>query len=348
MTANDSACPVPRGDYQQIILGHGGGGRLSAELIERVFLPAFGNPQLSQLRDSAVLELSTGSYAMTTDTYVVQPLFFPGGSIGDLAVHGTINDLAMSGARPLWLTCGFILEEGFSIDTLRRIADAMGQAAARAGVSIVAGDTKVVERGHGDGCYINTSGIGRVPPGVQLGPQQIKPGDCVLLSGTIGDHGMAIMSARESLQFDSPIVSDTAPLDGLVAAMLAASRQVRALRDPTRGGLAASLNELAQTANCGIEIDQARVPVSPEVEGACELLGLDPWLVANEGKLVAIVAQEDAAAVLEAMRAHPLGRSAVEIGRVVSAHPQRVTARMPLGAARIVAMPLGEQLPRIC
>jgi hydrogenase expression/formation protein HypE len=342
------SCPVPISDYPQIIMGHGGGGKLSSELVERVFLPAFGDARLAELRDSTVLDLSAGSYAFSTDSYVVQPLFFPGGSIGHLAVHGTINDLAMSGARPMWLSAGFILEEGFPLDQLQRIARDMGQAAARAGVAIVAGDTKVVERGHGDGCYINTSGLGLVPPGIEIGPQRIQSGDAVLLSGTLGDHGMAIMSVREGLEFEAPILSDTAPLHELVATMLGVCPRVRMLRDPTRGGLAASLNEIAAAAQCGIAVDESHVPVSPAVEAACELLGFDPWLVANEGKLVAIVPADEAERVLSVMRAHPLGLQAAQIGSIESSHPNLVVARTRLGASRMVMAPIGEQLPRIC
>ena len=295
-----------------------------------------------------MLELSAGSYAFSTDSYVVQPLFFPGGSIGHLAVHGTINDVAMSGSRGMFLTAGFILEEGFLLDQLQRIAEDMGEAAARAGIAIVAGDTKVVERGHGDGCYINTSGIGLVPHGVEIGPQHIQSGDAVLVSGTLGDHGMAIMSVREGLQFESPILSDTAPLHELVAAMLGTCPRVRMLRDPTRGGLAASLNEIATAARCGIAIDESQVPVSPAVEAACELLGFDPWLVANEGKLVAVVPAAEAERVLSVMRAHPLGHHARQIGSIVSSHPNLVVARTRLGGSRVVSTPIGEQLPRIC
>ena len=342
------SCPAPIRDYPRIVMGHGGGGKLSSELVEQVFLPAFNDARLAQLRDSAVLQLPAGTYAFSTDSYVVQPLFFPGGSIGHLAVHGTVNDLAMSGARPVALSAGFILEEGFPIDQLQRIANDMGQAAARAGVAIVAGDTKVVERGHGDGCYINTSGIGLVPHAVCISAQRVRAGDAVLLSGTIGDHGMAIMSVREALEFESSIESDTAPLHEIVALMLEACPGVRMLRDPTRGGLAATLNEIASAAACGIEIDEALLPVAPAVEAACEILGLDPLQVANEGKLVAIVPGEAVDQVLAVMRGHPLGMKSACIGKVVAAHPKLVAARTRIGASRVIPMPLGEQLPRIC
>lgn len=341
-------CPVPLQDYPQIILGHGGGGKLSAELVEHIFLPAFRNKTLEALPDSAVIEVPAGRLAFSTDSYVVQPLFFPGGCIGDLAVHGTINDLAMSGARPLYLSAGFILEEGFPVVQLKQIADRMGAAAAAAGVTIVTGDTKVVERGHGDGCYINTAGIGVVRAGIELRPSAARPGDVVLVSGTMGDHGMAVMSVREGLEFEAPIASDTAALHELVQLILEASPQVRVMRDPTRGGLAASLNEIAMASQCGIVLNEQAIPVQDVVRAACEILGLDPLLVANEGKLVAIVPKEDADRVLAAMRAHPLGRQAARIGSIVAEHASLVVAKTPLGATRVVTVPLGEQLPRIC
>jgi hydrogenase expression/formation protein HypE len=342
-------CPVPLRDYPHVVLGHGGGGRLSAELVESIFLPAFRSESLDALTDSAVLSLAGARVAMTTDSYVVRPLFFPGGSIGDLAVNGTVNDLAMSGARPMYITAGFILEEGLPMQQLDAVVRAMADAARRAGVQIVAGDTKVVDRGHGDQMYINTAGVGLMPHGVHIAPQRARPGDVVLVSGTLGDHGMAIMSMREGLQFESAIVSDCAPLHGLVSVLLEASREgVHVLRDPTRGGAAASLNEIAVRACVGIELDADAIPVRPDVAAACELLGLDPLYVANEGKLLAIVAAEDAEAMLAAMRAHEYGRDAAVIGRVVAAHPGMVTMRTALGGERIVPLPLGEQLPRIC
>jgi hydrogenase expression/formation protein HypE len=346
-------CPVPVRQRERVILGHGGGGALSHELIEQVFLPAFANPVLDRLGDSSVLDTADllaggGRLAISTDSYVVRPLTFPGGTIGDLAVNGTVNDLAMSGARPLWLTAAFIVEEGFPIEDLAEIARCMARAARAAGATIVTGDTKVVERGHGDGCYVNTSGLGVVPPGVSLGPERVQPGDAVLVSGTLADHGMAVMSVREGLEFDAPIASDTAPLHGLVAAMLAACPAVRMLRDPTRGGVATSLAEIAVLAEVGIEIDEAAIPVAAPVAAACELLGLDPLQVANEGKLLAIVPAADADAVLAAMRAHEHGHGAVMLGRVVADHPRLVVMRTALGGRRIVPMPIGEQLPRIC
>jgi hydrogenase expression/formation protein HypE len=346
-------CPTPVRERERVILGHGGGGELSHELIEQVFLPAFANPVLEGLGDSSVIDAAPllaggGRLAVSTDSYVVRPRVFPGGTIGDLAVNGTVNDLAMSGARPLWLTAAFIIEEGLPIEELADIAGCMARAARAAGVAIVTGDTKVVEHGHGDGCYVNTSGIGIVPPGVALGPERVRPGDAVLVSGTLADHGMAVMSVRDGLEFDAPITSDTAPLHGLVAAMLAACPDVKMLRDPTRGGVATSLAEIATLARVGVEIDEEAIPVAPPVAAACELLGLDPLLVANEGKLLAIVPDSHADAVLAAMRSHEHGRGAARLGRIVAAHPGLVAMRTALGGTRIVPMPIGEQLPRIC
>ena len=342
------SCPVPLQDYPNIILGHGGGGKLSGELVEHVFLPAFHNSKLEGLGDAAVFDVQRGRLAFSTDSYVVQPLFFPGGSIGELAVNGTVNDLSMSGARPLYLSAGFIVEEGFPVAQLQQIANHMGVAAREAGVEIIAGDTKVVERGHGDGCFINTAGVGVVPEGIHIGPACAQPGDAIMVSGTLGDHGMAIMSVREGLEFAAPIKSDTAALNGLVADMLAACSDIRVLRDPTRGGLSASLNEIAIASDCGIVIEEARVPVEPVVQSACEILGLDPWLVANEGKLVCIVPDHAKQAVLDAMLAHPCGANAAMIGSVVAEHPGMVIARTAIGASRVITLPVGEQLPRIC
>ena len=349
----DFSCPAPLRDYPHVILGHGGGGALSRDLIEGIFLPAFSNHLLDRLGDSTVLDMAGdlaggGRLALSTDSYVVRPLFFPGGSIGELAVNGTVNDLAMSGAIPKVLTCGFILEEGLPIADLAAVVERMAAAARTAGVRIVTGDTKVVERGHGDGVYINTSGLGVVPPQVQVGRERPRAGDVVMCSGTIGDHGMAIMSVREGLEFDAPIESDSAPLDGLVAAMLAVCPDIRMLRDPTRGGVATSLNEMAVAAACGIEIAEHAVPVNPHVVAACEILGLDPLLVANEGKLLAIVPGAAADRVLTAMRAHEHGKGAVALGRVVAEHPRLVVMKTRIGGTRVLPMPIGEQLPRIC
>lgn len=348
MSAPGWTCPVPLQDAPFIVLGHGGGGRLTADLVEHLFLPAFANVHLEPLGDAAVLPPLQGRVALTTDGHVVRPLFFPGGCIGDLAVNGTINDLAMVGAVPQHLTAAFILEEGLPMADLGRIADRMGAAARAAGVTIVAGDIKVVERGHGDGCFISTTGLGTLAEQVHLGPQHVRPGDAILVSGPLGNHGIAILSVRAGLEFETAITSDTAALHGLVQAVLAACPDVRMLRDPTRGGLAASLNEMARQASVGIEIDEAAIPVEPQVRAACELLGLDPLLVANEGRLVAIVPADAAETVLAAMRAHPLAKEAARIGAITHHHPGVVAQRTTLGALRVVPMPLGEQLPRIC
>jgi len=334
-------------------MGHGGGGKLGNELVEHLFLPAFRNPELENLGDAAVLELGPGTnpakLAMSTDSFVVQPLFFPGGSIGELAVNGTVNDLAVSGAEPKFLSASFILEEGFPLAQLAAIVGDMAKAAATAGVKIVTGDTKVVERGHGDGCYINTAGVGLLRPGITVGPQHTKPGDAILVSGTIGDHGMAIMSVREGLEFESQIRSDCAALNGMIAEVLAAvGGAVHTMRDPTRGGLASTLNEIAQASGVGVEIDEPSLPVRPEVQAACELLGLDPVYVANEGKAVFFVAPETADQVLAVLRAHPLGKDAARIGRVTAEHKGMLVARTAMGANRVIPTQIGEQLPRIC
>lgn len=342
------SCPLPLQDYPNVILGHGGGGKLSSELVEHIFLPAFENELLAGLGDSSVFDVATGRLAFSTDSYVVQPLFFPGGSIGDLAVNGTINDISMSGAKPLYLSAGFIIEEGFPISQLKKIADVMGVAARAAGVAIIAGDTKVVEKGHGDGCYINTAGVGVVPDGVNIAPTRAVPGDVVIVSGTLGDHGMAIMSVREGLDFEAQIESDSAPLNQMVAELLQACPNLHVLRDPTRGGLAASLNEIAVASNCGIEIDEASLPINPTVQSACEILGFDPLLVANEGKLVCMVPAGDADIVLQTMKSNSFGSAAAVIGTVVADHPAMVIAKTPIGASRVITIPIGEQLPRIC
>ncbi|MFF9912736.1 hydrogenase expression/formation protein HypE [Streptomyces sp. NPDC013457] len=341
-------CPAPLRDQPRVVMGHGGGGALSAELVEQIFAPAFGGPALSVTTDAATVELGGARLAFSTDSFVVRPLFFPGGSIGDLAVNGTVNDLAMSGARAAYLSCGFILEEGVETDVVTRVAQALGAAARTAGVEVVTGDTKVVEAGHGDGIYINTSGLGLIPAGVDLRPQRVVPGDVVIVSGPIGVHGVAIMSVREGLEFGVEIESDCAALGGLVEAMLAVTPDLHVLRDPTRGGLAASLNEIAAASGTGVVVRERDVPVPDPVASACAVLGLDPMYVANEGKLVAFVPREHADAVLAAMRAHPLGAGAAVIGEAVEAHPGMVVARTGLGGTRVVDMPLGEQLPRIC
>jgi hydrogenase expression/formation protein HypE len=341
-------CPPALAPGDRIVLGHGGGGRLSAELLRDIFLPLFSNPILDRLDDQAVLEIGGCRLAFTTDSFVVNPLFFPGGDIGSLAVHGTMNDLAMGGAQPLFLSAAFILEEGFSIETLRDVTRSMARAAREAGVSIVTGDTKVVEKGKGDGLFINTAGIGIVPQDVRLSANQAQPGDRVLLSGSLGDHGIAIMAGREGLEFETEIVSDSAPLHDLVQAMLSASTQIRCLRDPTRGGLASSLNEIAAQSRVSIRIEESALVIRDEVKGACELLGLDPLYVANEGKLVAIVAPEAADQVLRAMRLHPRGVDASIIGTIHEGRAGLVSMKTVFGSTRIVDLLAGDQLPRIC
>jgi hydrogenase expression/formation protein HypE len=341
-------CPAPVTERDRIVLGHGSGGRLSARLLRDIFLPLFSNPVLDRLDDQATLEFGGSRMAFTTDSFVVRPLFFPGGDIGALAVHGTVNDLAMGGAMPLYLSAGFIIEEGLPLETLQAVAASMAKAANEANVSIVTGDTKVVERGKGDGVYINTTGIGLVPPGVYLSASQARPGDLVILSGFIGDHGAAIMASREGLEFETTLTSDSAALHHLVADMLSVTHNIRCLRDPTRGGLASTLNEIAEQSRVSIEIEEKRIPVREEVRGACELLGLDPLYVANEGKLVAIVAPEAADDVLEAMRRNARGEDAAIIGVVSGDRPGLVTMRTAFGSTRIVDLLPGDQLPRIC
>ncbi len=347
-TINNWSCPLPLRDHPNIIMGHGGGGKLSAELVEHLFLPAFQNQALATLADSAVLNIAGARLAFSTDSFVVQPLFFPGGNIGSLAVNGTVNDLAMSGAHPLFLSCGFILEEGMPLDQLSVIVQTMAESARTAGVTLVAGDTKVVDNGHGDGVYINTSGIGLVSAEVNLGPHLARPGDLVIVSGEIGLHGIAVMSVRAGLTFEITVASDCAPLNSLVASMLAETSDIHVLRDPTRGGVASTLNEIAKASQVGIQLDERALPVPEAVRAACELLGLDPLYVANEGKLIAIVPVEAASSILAAMMLHPLGRNATIIGQVVDDHPGRVIARTGIGGKRIVDMQVGEQLPRIC
>ncbi len=321
---------------------------MSGDLLRNILLPALQNPVLERLDDQAIVDIGESRVAFTTDSFVVKPLFFPGGDIGTLAVNGTVNDLAMGGAEPLFLSLALILEEGFPFHTLRRVMESVRVAAALAGVVVVTGDTKVVEKGSGDGLFVNTSGIGLVSSSVRLSADQARPGDCVLLSGTIGEHGITILSQREGLEFESAIASDTVALHTLVAEMLRASSEIRCLRDPTRGGLSSSLNEIAARSRVGIELDESAIPVREEVQGACEMLGLDPLYVANEGKLVAIVESTAAVTILEAMRRHPLGRNARMIGRVTQAHPGMVTLRTRLGTSRIVDLLSGDQLPRIC
>jgi hydrogenase expression/formation protein HypE len=340
-------CPVPLRDSPTIVMGHGGGGQMSAELVEYLFVPAFGASP-SGLADSAVVTLGGTRIAFSTDTFVVRPLFFPGGSIGHLAVNGTVNDLAMSGAVPAHLSCGFVLEEGTEVSVVGRVANDIGAAARAAGVTVVTGDTKVVDAGHGDQVFVNTAGIGVVPDGVDIRPDRAAVGDVVIVSGAIGVHGIAIMSVREGIEFGSQLVTDSAALTPLVSAMLDVTTDLHTLRDPTRGGLATSLNEIASASGVGVRLVERSIPVPPDVANACALLGLDPMYVANEGKLVAFVPREAADAVLAAMHAHPLGNDAAIIGECVEEHPGMVVATTTFGANRVVDTPLGEQLPRIC
>jgi hydrogenase expression/formation protein HypE len=342
-------CPIPISDYPTVLLAHGGGGRLTQMLIERMYLPTFANPTLETLHDGAIIDVDGARLAFSTDSFVISPLFFPGGDIGSLAVHGTVNDLAMCGARPLALSAGLILEEGLPMTDLWRIVQSMQQAAQNVGVPIVTGDTKVVDRGKGDGVFINVTGLGLVPPGVQISPYQAQPGDVILINGAIAVHGIAIMSVREGLEFETTLQSDSAPLSDLVSKLLAAAHEhVHVLRDPTRGGLASALNEIAGQARLGVHLEEARIPIWDEVRGACEILGLDPLYVANEGKCLVFVARHMAEKVLEVMREHPLGREAAIIGEVVEDHPGKVFMRSRVGGARVVDMLSGEQLPRIC
>lgn len=345
------SCPAPLVDDERIQLGHGSGGRLTQRLLEQLILPAFANPVLDRREDQAVLELPAvpgERLAFTTDSFVVSPLFFPGGDIGKLAVHGTINDLAMAGARPRWLSLAFILEEGLPLAILRRVVASIAEAAQACGVHIVTGDTKVVGNGQADQLFINTSGVGVVPPGLSLGAASVRPGDAVLISGTLADHGLAVLAAREQLGIDSELHSDTAPLHELVHALLGSGVQLRCLRDPTRGGLAAALSEIAARAQVDFEIDETALPMHAPVRGACELLGLDPLLVANEGKLVAIVAPDDAERALRALRAHPLGRNSALIGHASHGGTGEIIIRTAIGGQRILELPLSDPLPRIC
>lgn len=342
-----ASCPIPIREYPTVQMAHGGGGRLMHDLIAKMFRARFKSPW-DLGHDGAVLETPGGRLAFTTDSYVVRPLFFPGGDIGKLAVCGTVNDLAMCGARPLCLSAGFILEEGFPMADLWRIVDSMATTAAVAGVSIVTGDTKVVDRGHGDGVFINTAGIGTVPPGIQIEPRRVRRGDAIIVSGDLGRHGVAILARREGIEFECPVESDCAALDGLVSDLLASGSEVHCLRDLTRGGLAGALVEIAEAAGVGIEIDGDAVPVCEPVRGACELLGMDPLHMANEGRMVAFVAGECAGAALAALKGHAEGSGAAIVGRVTDGRPGRVTLASRMGSARILDMLSGEQLPRIC
>lgn len=349
------SCPLPKSRYEQILLGHGSGGQLTADLIRRLFMPAFNNPILAAQEDQATVRLEAGHngvcgqrIAFTTDSFVVRPLFFPGGDIGKLAVHGTVNDLAVGGALPLFLSAAFILEEGLALADLKRIAKSMRSACDEAGVTLVTGDTKVVDRGKGDQIFITTSGVGLVPEGRSLSISSARPGDCILVSGTIGDHGIAIMSVREGIEFETVLESDCASLVDLTRVILEACPEVRCMRDPTRGGLSSALNELAAASRVGVKLAEDAIPVRPEVHAACEMLGLDVLYVANEGKLIAVVPPEYGDRVLAVMRAHPLGRQSALIGRVVGAHAGMVILKSRVGGERVVTLLAGEQLPRIC
>ena len=342
------ACPVPAADAEVVTLGHGGGGGLTRSLIEGMFLPAFADPALGARLDAGVVDLGNERLAFTTDTFVVSPPFFAGGDIGMLAVHGTVNDLAACAARPLFMSVGLILEEGFPMASLRRVVDSLSREAAAVGMRIVAGDTKVVERGKGDGIFIAASGIGSVQADRRPGPDRIQEGDAILVSGDIGRHGIAVMATREGLAFETGIESDTAPLWDLVQALLDAGIELRCMRDPTRGGVATALIEIAATARCTIEIEEAAVPVEPQVQGACELLGFDPLYVACEGRMLFIMPPGQASTALACLRSHPLGRAAAEIGRVGAPGAARALVRSAIGSTRIIDLLSGEQLPRIC
>lgn len=346
---NGPVCPIPISNYPSVLMAHGGGGRLTQMLIEQMFLPAFNNPTLESLHDGAIFEAGGARLAFSTDSFVISPLFFPGGDIGSLAVHGTVNDLAMCGAQPIGLSAGLILEEGLPMDDLWRVVQSMQAAAQLAGAPIITGDTKVVERGKGDGVFINTSGIGLIPPGVRIAPDRARPGDVILINGDIARHGIAIMSVREGLEFGTTLESDSAALNGLIKCVLdTAGEAVHVLRDPTRGGLASTLNEIAAQSQTGVRLVESAIPMRDEVRGACEILGFDPLYVANEGKALVIVARESAEAVLAAMRRHPQGQEAAIIGEITAEHPGKVFLRSRIGGLRVVDMLSGEQLPRIC
>lgn len=335
-------------EQKDILLSHGGGGKHSNDLIEKTIFPFFANKYLNEKHDGAVFNINETRFAFTTDSYVVQPLFFPGGDIGKLAINGTVNDLAMCGAEPLFISLAFIIEEGFSMDELEKILSSLSQAADQAGVQIVTGDTKVVQKGKGDKIFINTSGIGKVFDEANISPQNCKSGDVIILSGTIGDHGLAVLSARENLDFETTIKSDTAPLNKMVKEIFSVSNNIKVMRDPTRGGLASALNELAASSNCGIEIVQSKIPVNDAVRNYCEILGFDPLYIANEGKMIAVVPEEDSEKILTIVKQNKFGKDAAIIGKFTATHAGVVVLKTEFGTSRVVDMITGEQLPRIC
>ncbi len=346
--SNGLSCPIPKSDYDKVLLAHGGGGTLSHQLIQKLFFSQFDNDVLNVHHDSAMFDINGSRIAFTTDSYVVQPIFFPGGNIGDLAINGTVNDLSVSGANPLYISAGFIIEEGFEIEELWKIVLSMKEAANKAGVKIVTGDTKVVDHGKGDKIFINTSGIGLIEPGINISPKNCREGDAIILSGRIAEHGIAIMSAREGLEFETTVKSDSASLNNLISEVLSKTKNVHVMRDPTRGGIASALNEIAESSGKGIHIFEEKISLTEEVKGACEILGLDPLYIANEGKVLIFVPNTEAEGVLNIMKKHPLGKEASIIGTVTEDDPGLVIMKTLIGSSRIVDMISGEQLPRIC
>jgi len=341
-------CPIPKSEYEKVVMAHGGGGTLSNQLIQKMFLSQFDNEMLQQEHDGAIFKIGNQRFAFSTDSYVVNPIFFPGGDIGDLAVNGTVNDISMCGAKPLYISAGFIIEEGFEMEELWQVVLSMKKAAKKAGVQIITGDTKVVDNGKGDKIYINTAGIGIIPENINISAENCSVGDKIIVSGRIAEHGIAIMSAREGLEFETEIKSDSAPLNELVENMLKVSNQIHVLRDPTRGGISSALNEIAQKSKLGMLIHQDKIPLTEQVKAACELLGFDPLYIANEGKLIAILPEDKANDVLEEMRKHPTGKDAEIVGEVVVDNPGTVVMETLIGSKRVVDMLSGEQLPRIC
>lgn len=344
----ESICPIPKSDYEHVLLAHGGGGKLTRQLIDKMFYAELGNEYLTRGHDGAFLPSPGHTLAFTTDSFVVDPIFFPGGNIGDLAINGTVNDLACCGAIPRYISLAFILEEGLLIEDLWEIVKSIRKAADKAGVSIVTGDTKVVEKGKGDGIFINTSGIGEVMKDTNIGPEQCRPGDVIIINGNIADHGIAILSKREGLRFETTVKSDTVSLSAMVIDVLRKYKSVHVLRDPTRGGLASALNEICEASNTGMILYEEKIRISESVRGACEIMGLDPLYIANEGKMLLIVPEEDAQGILNKMRSHPEGKDAAIIGQVCAEHPGTVRLQTIIGSSRIVDMITGEQLPRIC